>query len=117
MSGPKPELGEASDGASSQSIDVREHVETVELNSLNVLHTRAAAVLVVLMHEHLHRRNVHTTLAKLKCECARQPAHASATCAYRRVQNHELTRPCPLAQAVEATCARRSGDLHPRRCA
>ena len=62
VSGPKPELGEASDGASSQSSDVREHVETVELNSLNVLHTRAAAVLVVLMHEHLHRRNVQTTV-------------------------------------------------------
>ena len=55
--------------------------------------------------------------AKLEGERNCRPAHASATCAYPRDQNHELSHLCPLAQAVRRTCARRLGDLHPRRCA
>ena len=57
---------------------------------------------------HLHRCDVRTPQAKFEGERTCRPAHASATCAYARDQNHELGAPCPLAQAVGATCARSS---------
>ena len=113
----EPEPSEACDDASSHSSDAWEHVDTGELSCLKVLQTRAAAVLVVLMHEHLLRSDVRITPAKLEGECARRPAHASATYAYRRDQNHKLTPPCLPAQAVGTACARRSGHFHPWRCA
>ena len=55
--------------------------------------------------------------AKLEGERNCRPAHASATCAYCHDQNHELTPPRLLAQAVGPTCARSLGDFHGWRCA
>ena len=55
--------------------------------------------------------------AKLEGERTCRPTHASATCAYPRDQNHELSMPWPLVQAEGSTSARSSGDVHPRRCA
>ena len=55
---------------------------------------------------------------KLQGERALRPAHASATNSYCLDQNLELILPCPLAQAVGLTCARRSGmNFHRRHCA
>ena len=56
----------------------------------------------------VHRSDVQTPPAKIQGERTCRPAHASATCAYARDQNHELGAPCLLAQAVGATCARSS---------
>ena len=54
--------------------------------------------------------------ANLKGERALRPANDSATSAYPRDQDCELSAPCPLAQAVGRPCARRSCCLHRRRC-
>ena len=103
-----PERSEESDDDSSHSSEAREHSDTGELSSFQVSHAPAAAVLDVLAAEHMHRRDVRIPLAELEGERSFRPAHASATCAYPRDHNHELTPPRPLAQAVGTTCARRS---------
>ena len=71
-------------------------------------HQKECAAHAKSLAAHLHRCDVRTPQAKFEGERTCRPAHASATCAYARDQNHELGAPCPLAQAVGATCARSS---------
>ena len=105
---------EVSDDETSQSNDAWEHMETVELTGSEVVQTLAATVLDGSGAEHMKWRAVRIPPAKLEGERSCRNAHASATRAYLRDHNHELTPPCPLAQAVGRTPARRLGTFRLR---